>query len=51
MAIMRKTCIAETGVDEKYINQSRGGYLSDNPELKCYVLCLLEHCGMVILII
>lgn len=44
---MRKACIAETGVDQKYINQSRDGNLPDVPELGCYILCLLEHCGMI----
>lgn len=44
---MRKACIAETGVDEKYINQSRNGNLPDVPELRCYILCIYEHAGMI----
>lgn len=44
---MRKACIEESGVDEKFIKKSRDGYVPDNPELKCYILCLLEHAGMV----
>lgn len=39
---MRKACIGETGVDEKYIEQSKNGYLPDVPELKCYIKCLFE---------
>lgn len=45
--MMRKACIAETGVDEKYIEASKNGNLPDVPELKCYILCLLEHSGMI----
>lgn len=44
---MRKACIAETGVDEKYINESRNGYIADVPELRCYILCIFEHVGMI----
>lgn len=39
--------MAESGVEEQHIIASRGGHISDNPELKCYVLCLLEHSGMI----
>lgn len=44
---MRKACIAESNVDEKYIIASVDGNLPDIPELKCYVLCLLEHSGII----
>lgn len=44
---MRKACMAETGVEEKYIDQSKNGYIPDVPELKCYILCILEHAGMI----
>lgn len=44
--MMRKACIAQSGVDEKYIEASKNGNLPDVPELKCYILCLLEHSGM-----
>lgn len=44
---MRKACMAETNVDEKYIIQSVEGNLPDVPELKCYILCFLEHAGMI----
>lgn len=44
---MRKACMAESGVDEKHIIASRDGNLPDVPELKCYILCLLEHSGMI----
>lgn len=39
--------MAESGVDEQHIIASKGGNLPDNPELKCYILCLLEHSGMI----
>lgn len=39
--------MAESGVEEKYIDASKNGNLPDVPELKCYVLCLLEHSGMI----
>lgn len=44
---MRKACVAETGVDEKFIDMSRNGVVSDDPKMKCYILCLLEHAGMI----
>lgn len=44
---MRKACIAESGVDEKYLNMSRNGYLADVPEIGCYMLCIFEHSGMI----
>lgn len=44
---MRKACMAESGVDEKHIIASKNGNLPDVPELKCYILCLLEHSGMI----
>lgn len=44
---MRKGCVAETGVDEKYIDQSKNGNLPDVPELRCYILCLMEHSGVI----
>lgn len=47
LRVMRKACIAETKVEEKYIEQSKNGNLPDVPELKCYILCLLEHSGMI----
>lgn len=45
--MMRKACIAESGVDEKYVIASNNGSLPDVPELKCYILCLFEHAGMI----
>lgn len=44
---MRKACLAESKVDEKYVDQSKNGYLPDVPELGCYILCFLEHAGMI----
>lgn len=44
---MRKACLAESNVDEKYVIASKNGNLPDVPELKCYVLCILEHTGMI----
>lgn len=34
--------MAETNVEEKYIDQTKNGYIPDNAELKCYILCLIE---------
>ncbi|XP_055299661.1 general odorant-binding protein 83a-like [Sitodiplosis mosellana] len=45
--IMRKACLVESGVDEKYVNQSRDGNLPDIPKLGCYILCFFEHAGMI----
>lgn len=39
--------MAQSGVDEKYINASVNGNLPDVPELKCYILCIFEHAGMI----
>lgn len=47
LRVMRKGCLAETGVDEKYVDQSKNGNLPDVPELRCYVLCLMEHSGII----
>lgn len=44
---MRKACMAESGVDEQHIIASVNGHIPDVPELKCYILCLLEHSGMI----
>lgn len=44
---MRRACIQQTGVDEKYIHESKNGNLPDVPELRCYILCILEHSGMI----
>lgn len=44
---MRAACIAETGAKEEIIEQARDGFIPDDPTLKCYILCLLEHYGMV----
>nr|AHW83252.1 odorant binding protein OBP22 [Sitodiplosis mosellana] len=44
---MRKGCVEQTGVDEKYIDESKNGNLPDIPELRCYVLCLMEHSGII----
>lgn len=47
MKQLRKACMAQSGVEEKYIDASKNGNLPDVPELKCYILCLLEHAGMI----
>lgn len=47
LKMMRKACMAQSGVEEKYIDASRQGNLPDVPELKCYILCLLEHSNMI----
>ncbi|XP_031616526.1 general odorant-binding protein 69a-like [Contarinia nasturtii] len=43
----RKACMGETGVDLKYIEESKNGNLPDVPELRCYILCLMEHHGII----
>lgn len=44
---MRKACVEQTNVDERYIDETRNGYIPDNAELKCYILCKLEHIGAI----
>lgn len=44
---MRAVCMQETGVEEKFIEASVEGYVSDDPEIKCYIDCILRHCEMV----
>lgn len=43
LKLLRKACVEQSNVDEKYIDQTRNGYVPDVPELKCYILCLFEH--------
>lgn len=45
--IIRNACIEQSNVDEKYILESKDGYIPDVPELKCYILCLLEFAGAI----
>lgn len=47
LKIMRKGCLARTGVEEKYVDQSKNGNLPDVPGLRCYVLCMMEHAGVI----
>lgn len=47
LKLIRKACIDESHVDEKYIDASKNGYLPDVPELKCYILCLFELGGVI----
>lgn len=47
LKILHKACQAETNAPEEMIQQSRDGFIPDNEELKCYILCILEHAGMV----
>lgn len=47
MKILRKACVEQSNVDEKYIDASKNGNLPDVPELKCYILCLFEHGGVI----
>lgn len=44
---MRKACLAETGVDVKLVDASKNGNLPDDPQLRCYILCLMEHAGII----
>lgn len=47
LKVLRKACMAETGVELTYLEQSKNGYIPDVPELKCYINCMLEHSGMI----
>lgn len=47
LRVLHKACVSETGVAEEHIQNSKNGNLPNVPELKCYILCLLEHSGMV----
>lgn len=44
---LRKACMTQSNVDEKYIIATRDGNVPDVPELKCYILCLFEHAGII----
>lgn len=44
---LRKACVEQSGVDEKDIAATRDGNVPDVPELKCYILCLFEHAGVI----
>lgn len=44
---MRKACMSETNAQESDIIASKNGHLADAPEFRCYILCLLEHSGMI----
>lgn len=37
----------QSNVDEKHILATRDGFVPDVPELKCYILCLFEHGGVI----
>lgn len=45
--IARKACIAETGAKEEHIEASKNGHLEDNPEMRCYVKCVLQQLKMI----
>lgn len=47
LRVLRKACVAESGVEEKYIEESKNGNLPDVPNLGCYINCLFEHSGMI----
>lgn len=47
MKQMRKACIAETNALESDVIASVNGYIPDTPEMRCYVLCIFEHAGMI----
>lgn len=44
---VRRACIQQSNVDEKHILATRDGFIPDVPELKCYILCLFEHGGII----
>lgn len=44
---LRIACVQETSVDEHFIDISVEGYVSDDPKLKCYIACVLDHANMV----
>ncbi|XP_046422721.1 general odorant-binding protein 56d-like isoform X1 [Neodiprion pinetum] len=41
--MLHNTCVAETGVAEDLIIKCRSGDFTDDPKLKCYMLCLLNQ--------
>lgn len=43
----RRGCVGETNVDEKLIDQSRDGFIPDDPALGCYISCILNQFGMI----
>lgn len=43
---MHKGCVEETGIEEKYIAESKNGNLPDVPGMGCYIKCLMEHAGV-----
>lgn len=45
--LFRKNCVKETGVDEALIDQSRNGYLPDDPKLACYIHCIFDMVALV----
>lgn len=47
LKLMRQACIAETKASETDIAACKNGNLVDTPELRCYILCLFEHSGMI----
>lgn len=44
---LRIACVKQSNVDEKFINATKDGNVPDVPELKCYILCLFEHAGII----
>lgn len=45
--MVHQACVEQTKVDEKYISEAKNGYIPDVPEIKCYILCLLEFAGAI----
>ncbi|XP_023310195.1 uncharacterized protein LOC111691491, partial [Anoplophora glabripennis] len=49
LVALRKTCVAETGIDEAFIEKvDAEKVLVDDKTLKCYIMCKMKHCGAVI---
>lgn len=45
--VLRKACLAESGIEEKHIDASKNGHLANVPEMGCYINCFMEHAGMI----
>lgn len=44
---VHQTCVTETGVDEKLIEETNKGKIPDDRNLKCYMKCIMVEMGIV----
>nr|AUF72981.1 odorant-binding protein [Anoplophora chinensis] len=46
LVALRKACVAETGIDEAFVEKvDAEKVLVDDRTLKCYIMCIMKHCG------